>query len=407
MLRAIVDVREDEVGVLSWSLLDLFCLLAGNYVIRPLRDEMGVAGGVKNLPGMFLATLVAIVLVGLLFAYATKRWGRPSLLLIYRVLQVNLLLFFLLPQFLPSSTMAAMARVFFVWASVYNLFVVSVVWGAMADRFRADQAKRLFGFLAAGGTLGAIVGSSLAASLAGRIGPTNLLLITIAFLEMGLFAARRARAISADRNGVCGLSPQVTPSKRSPYMIGLALNVLFFTITSACVYVEQARIVAAAVTNPADQIALFARIDLLVNLVGLGLQTLLTGRIIALLGVGGASATLPIVTLAGFLMLWTRPTLGVLMTFQVARRAVDYAVARPCREVFYAATATNGRIGAKTLIDTAVYRAGDAIGAWAYGLFALLPGTFGTALLIVPLSLTWIGLNLRLGRAERDRSSKE
>lgn len=401
LLKAVVAVRDDEVGVLVPSLLDLFCLLAGNYVIRPLRDEMGVAGGIKNLPGMFLATLAAMVAVASLFTLVARRWGRPPLPVLYRFLQLNLLAFFLLPRFLPSALMPALARVFFVWASVYNLFVVSVVWGAMADRFRPDQARRLFGFLAAGGTLGAIVGSTLAATLAGRVGPANLLLLTIAFLELGLFAARRAGA-ACMRVDEIAAPRESAPSRRSPYLIGLALNVLCFTITSACVYLEQARIVASAFADPAERTALFARIDLLVNLVGLAVQALLTGRIIAWLGVGGASATLPVVTLGGFIALWTRPTLGVLVTFQVARRAVDYAVARPCREVMYASTRSGGRLGAKALIDTAVYRAGDALGAWAYGLFAWFP-TFGTGLLIVPLTTAWIGLNLVLGRAKPPR----
>jgi ATP:ADP antiporter, AAA family len=397
VLKAVVVVRDDEVGVLAWSFLDLFSLLAGNYVIRPLRDEMGVAGGTKNLPGMFLATLGAMLAVGLLFSAVCRRWGRPSLPVLYRFLQANLLLFFVLPRVLPAWTTPAMARAFFVWASVYNLFVVSVVWGAMASRFRAEQARRLFGFLAAGGTLGAIVGSSLAATLAARVGPANLLILTIAFLELGLFAARRAGAtVTARREPEPSFDPE--PARQSPYVFGLALNVLCFTITSACVYLEQARIVAAAFADPADRTSLFARIDLLVNLVGLAVQMLLTGRIIALLGVGGASATLPLVTLAGFIALWTRPTLGVLVLFQVARRSVDYAVARPCREVMYAATKPGGKLGTRTLIDTAVYRAGDALGAWAYGLFALLPGPFGTAMLIVPLTVAWIGLNLGLGR---------
>ncbi len=395
-----MDVRDDEIAVLLWSFLDLFCLLAGNYVIRPLRDEMGVAGGTKNLPGMFLGTLAAMLAVGAIFSLMARKWGRPSLPLVYRFLQVNLLLFFAMPWLLPASMTAPLARVFFVWASVYNLFVVSVVWGAMADRFRADQTRRLFGFLAAGGTLGAIAGSFLTATLAGRVGTLNLLLLTIAFLELGLFAARRAVATSERSNATVAISadPAARRKTMSPYVAGMAVNVLLFTITSAFVYMEQARIVSASFSDPAERTALFARIDLLVNLVGLVLQMILTGRLIAFLGVGGAAACLPVVTLLGFLALWTRPTLGVLVTFQVLRRSVDYAIARPCREIFHATARRAGAIGAKTLIDTAVYRAGDALGAWAYGLIAILPGSLGTAVLMVPLTVVWIGVSLLLDR---------
>lgn len=397
-LKTAVDVRDDEMAVLLWSFLDLFCLLAGNYVIRPLRDEMGVAGGTRNLPEMFLGTLAAMLAVGAIFSVIARRWGRPSLPLVYRFLQINLLVFFVVPSLLPPALMPGVARAFFVWASVYNLFVVSVVWGAMADRFRADQARRLFGFLAAGGTLGAIAGSLLTATLAGRVGTLNLLLLTVAFLELGLFAARRAVATQERSRGTTPTDRDVPHVRTSPYVVGMATNVLLFTITSACVYLEQARIVSSSFSDPAERTALFARIDLLVNLVGLLLQMLLTGRLIALLGVGGAAATLPVVTLLGFLALWTRPTLGVLVTFQVLRRSVDYAIARPCREIFHATARRGGALGAKTLIDTAVYRAGDAIGAWSYGLFAMLPGTLGTAVLIVPLTVVWMGVSLTLGR---------
>ncbi len=398
ILQRAVDVRADEVLLLLWSFLDLFALLAGNYVIRPLRDEMGVAGGVQNLRWMFLATLAAMLALGGGFSLISRRWGRPSLPFIYRVLQVNLLVFLVAPRVLPAGMAASFARGFFVWASVYNLFVVSIVWGAMTERFRADQARRLFGFLAAGGTLGAITGSSLTTMFAGKVAPLNLLVLTVLFLELGLFAARRAVRIGIRAEGSSNPQP-AERSPRSPYVAGLALNVLFFTITSACVYLEQARIVGSAFASPSERTALFARIDLLVNLVGLGLQMLITGRVIALCGVGGAAAILPAITLAGFVALWSRPTLGVLVAFQVTRRAVDYALARPCREILYASARRDGASGTKTLIDTAVYRTGDALGAWAYGLFAMIPGTLGTAALIVPLTLAWIGLSLRLGRS--------
>ena len=405
-LRAVVDVRDDEVALLLWSVLDLFALLAGNYVIRPLRDEMGVAGGVRNLPWMFLGTLGTMLVVGAAYAGIVGRRGRPPLPLLYRILQVNLLAFLVAPRLLPAALSPAFARAFFAWASVYNLFVVSVVWGAMAGRFRADRARRLFGFLAAGGTLGAIAGSFLATSLAGRVGPLNLLAIAIAFLELGLFAARRASP-SDDRGGAVAIVPPPGAARRSPYVAGLALNVLCFTITSACVYLEQAKIVGAAFANPAERTALFARIDLLVNLAGLGLQAFATGRIIAALGVGGAAALLPAVTLIGFAALWTRPSLGVLVAFQVARRAIDYAIARPCREIFYATARRDGMAGAKTLIDTAVYRAGDVLGAWAYSLFALVPTPFGTAALIVPLTASWAVLSLRLGQESRTQAAAD
>jgi AAA family ATP:ADP antiporter len=190
-------------------------------------------------------------------------------------------------------------------------------------------------------------------------------------------------------------------------LIGLGLWTLLFTTTSAFVYLEQARIVDAAIRAPAAQTAFFARIDLLVNITGLVLQVTLTGRALSLLGAGGSAAMLPVVTLAGCIILALRPTIATLQWFQVVRRAVDYAIARPSREVFYTVVDRAELSRAKGLIDTAVYRAGDAVGAWAYGLLASLPGISWTApLAVVPLSMVWILLSLGLGRALRSRLAR-
>jgi ATP:ADP antiporter, AAA family len=415
-LQAIVAVRDDEVGALSWSCLYFFSLLAGNYVIRPLRDEMGIAGDTRYLPWLFLGTLAAMLLANRLFAALVGGRPRRSFLpALYRFLQLNLLVFFAWSHLAPGLGGGVLARAFFIWASVYNLFVVSVVWGSLADRFDNDQAKRLFGFIGAGGTLGAIVGSAATQALAGAVGPLNLLLLAVAFLELGLFAVRRllrtaagggpaAEADDAPAVPASGRGGPIAGIRRafgSPYLLGLALSILLFTASSAFVYLEQARIVQAAFADPAARTAFFARIDLLVNLVGLALQVLLTGRIIAALGVGGTAALLPAVTLVGFLALEARPTLGVLLWFQVLRRAVDYAVARPSREVLYTVVRRGDKYAAKSFIDTAVYRMGDVVGAWAYGLPAALGGAAGTAtLLVLPLLLAWIVLSLALGRQQ-------
>jgi AAA family ATP:ADP antiporter len=180
---------------------------------------------------------------------------------------------------------------------------------------------------------------------------------------------------------------------------------LLFTTSSAIVYMEQARIVHATLADPSARTAFFARIDLLVNALGLALQVLLTGRTLAFLGAGGAAALLPAVTLVGSIALALEPTVVVVQWFQVVRRAVDYAIARPSREVFYTVVGRSELFRAKSLIDTAVYRAGDAAGAAAYGLLAALPGVAWFApLAVVPLSLIWIVLSLGLGRALRRRT---
>jgi AAA family ATP:ADP antiporter len=233
------------------------------------------------------------------------------------------------------------------------------------------------------------------------------MLFAVGFLEAGLLAARRLlRPSNPTYQGAPPRAEAGAPcqARRPLYQMGLGLWTFLFTTTSAFVYMEQARIVDASIGDAADRTAFFARIDLMVNVVGLILQVSTTGRILALLGAGGAAALLPALTLAGSIVLALRPTIVTVQWFQVARRAADYAIARPSREVFYTALGRAELSRTKSLIDTAVYRAGDAAGAWAYGLLAAIPGVSWAAPLgIVPLSILWIVVSLGLGRALRRR----
>jgi AAA family ATP:ADP antiporter len=411
LFHALADVRAEETASLLWAGLFMASLLAGNYLIRPVRDEMGIAGGTAHLPAMFAGTLAGVLVVWpLLSTRVGRRAGASSFAGVFRCLQVCLLGFFAIFQTVPSWGQPWAARAFFVWASVTNLLVVSIAWGSLSARFSSEQAHRLFGFIAAGGTVGAIVGSALAGLLAVRAGPHALMLLAAVLLEIGMLAARRLRAspgvFRSDPVGCIddGTRPEWRPS-RELYLTGLGLWTLLFTISSAFVYMEQARIVDAFISSAADRTAFFARIDLLVNLAGLVMQVFLTGRVLGAIGAGGASAMLPIVTLAGCIVLALRPTVGMLEWFQVIRRAVDYAIARPSREVFYTVVTRTELSRTKCLIDTAVYRAGDVVGAWSYGLLAALPGvSFAAPLAIVPLSVVWIALSLGLGRALHARS---
>jgi AAA family ATP:ADP antiporter len=414
-MRSLAQARDDELGALCWACLFVCSLLAGNYLVRPVRDEMGIGGGTTHLPALFAGTLLAMLVVGPL---VSTRLGRPQarsgFVAVFRVLQLFLALFFVAFQMAPSGGQAWVARAFFVWASVANLVVVSIAWGLLAGLFSTDQAHRLFGFISAGGTVGAVAGSSLAGLLAVVAGPAWLLLVAVAFLEVGLLAARRlfwpeSRAGAA--RDLDSISPDEAASHRggekrgrSLYLAGLGAWTLLFTATSALVYLEQARIVQASIHTPAARTAFFARIDLLVNMLGLALQVALTGRTLGLLGAGGSAALLPAVTLAGSIVLALRPTVATVQWFQVVRRAVDYAIARPSREVFYTVVGREELLRAKGLIDTAVYRAGDAAGAWTYGILGWLPGpSRAAALAVVPLSMLWIVLSLCLGRAMRRR----
>ncbi|MFO0890070.1 MAG: hypothetical protein U0790_13135 [Isosphaeraceae bacterium] len=414
VLRLLVEVRDDEVAALLRAFLFVFCVLAGNYVIRPIRDEMGITGGTRYLPGLFATTFGVMIVAWPVLSTRFSRTGSGQVLApLCRILQLILIAFFIAFRVSPPRDATWVARLFFVWASIANLLLVSVAWGSLAGRFRSGQAVRLFGFISAGGTLGAIVGSALAGLLARTVGPVLLLPIAVLFFELGLFAARPlfspgtpvSKVPPVDTPGPGGTWAASARARFDPYVAGLGLWTLLFTMSSAFVYMEQARIVDAAIRDPAARTALFAGIDLMVNLLGLTMQVLLTGRVLGLLGAGGSAAVLPLVTLAGVILLTMRPTVATVQWFQVVRRAVDYAIARPSREVFYTVLGRGALLRTKGMIDTAVYRAGDAAGASAYGLLAGIHGMAVLApLAVVPLSLAWIAVSLALGRALRRRT---
>src|SRR3982750_4084185 len=176
LVSRFVPVRPDEVRALLWSFAYFFCLLASYYVLRPLRDEMGVSGGVRNLHWLFTATFVVMLAAVPLFGAVVARLPRQRFVpLVYHFFVANIAIFWLLLT--VGIWKVEVARVFFVWISVFNLFAVSVFWSFMADLFVSDQGKRLFGFIAAGGSAGALAGPGLTVLLAAPLGPVNLLVI--------------------------------------------------------------------------------------------------------------------------------------------------------------------------------------------------------------------------------------
>src|SRR5262244_2594545 len=197
LLNRMIDVRPAELSALGWSWLYIFSVLSAYYILRPIRDEMGVAGGVENLQWLFTGTLFGMILVNPPFAALVAKLPRVRFISIaYRFFIANLLIFVLLLKMASAEQDIWIGRVFFIWTSIFNLFVVSVFWALMVDLFNAEQGKRLFGFISAGATLGGIMGSSLTAALAQYIPPVYLLLASAALLEVAVFSVRRLSRLS-------------------------------------------------------------------------------------------------------------------------------------------------------------------------------------------------------------------
>ncbi len=415
-LQRFLRVQPQEVRAVFWSFSYFFSLLCGYYIVRPLRDEMGIAGGVENLQWLFSGTFVAMLAAVPLFGWVSSRFPRRRFVpYIYYFFIANLLVFYLL--FRSDVTHAWVARAFFIWASIYNLFVVSVFWSFMVDLFSNEQAKRLFGFIAAGGTVGALTGPALTGGLAMSVGPTTLLLVSAGFLGWAVLSVHRLvawRAL-AERSGELvsgqtareeqpmggGLLAGIRLVARSRYLLGICLLMLLFTTLATFLYFQQAQIIRDHFSDAAQRTAVFAAMDLAVNTLTLVIQLLLTGRLVKWLGLPVTLALVPLLLGIGFAALGFAPVLAVLVVVQVIRRAGNYAVMRPAREMLYVVVDREEKYKAKNFIDTVVYRGGDAVSAWVYaGLRAMGLGLGAVAWLAVPLAVIWAWVAYSLGKQQ-------
>jgi AAA family ATP:ADP antiporter len=416
VLQRFLRVKADEIWVLAWSFSYFFSLLCSYYIIRPMRDEMGIAGGVEHLQWLFSGTFVVMLAAVPLFGWVSSRFARRRFLpYVYYFFIFNLLVFYLL--FRSDVTHVWVARAFFIWVSVFNLFVVSVFWSFMADLFSNEQAKRLFGFIAAGGSVGALVGPVLTTVLAIPLGPTNLLLVSICFLLWAVFCIDRLNRSCEQRrhDDPAGTTPSpkvelamggglfagIRLVLRSPYLLGICLLMLLFTTLATFLYFQQAQIIRDHFSDPAQRTTVFAAMDLAVNTLTILIQLFLTGRLVAWLGLPLTLSLIPLLLAAGFALLGYAPVLWVLVVVQVIRRAGNYAIMRPAREMLYVVLGREEKYKAKNFIDTAVYRAGDAASAWLYaGLRAMGLSLGSIAWLAVPVAAGWAWLAYRLGQQQ-------
>jgi ATP:ADP antiporter, AAA family len=420
LLKRLIDVRPAEMQALGWSWLYIFCVLSSYYILRPIRDEMGVAGGVENLQWLFTGTLLGMIVVNPPFAALVAKLPRVRFIAItYRFFIANLLIFILLLHVATAEQHIWVGRLFFIWTSVFNLFVVSVFWALMVDVFDSEQGKRLFGFIAAGATLGGIAGSSITASLAKDVPATYLLLGSALLLEAAVFSVRRLARLSdalrqrpAQQSGESLIGGNIlsglTHAFKSPYLINVSLYILLFAVTSTFLYFQQAEIARQSFADRGARTAFFARVDLWVNVLTLGAQLFLTGRVLRAVGVGLTLAMLPALSILGFGTLAMTPTIAVVVVYQVLRRAGNFAFARPTRELLFTVVPREDKYKAKSFIDTVIYRTGDQVGAWSYAVLGFLGlAMTGISIVAVPISIAWLLNGLWLGQKQEGMAAAE
>jgi ATP:ADP antiporter, AAA family len=413
-LQRVMPATPQERAAALWSFAYFFALLAGYYVLRPLRDQMGIAGGVKNLPWLFTATFVTLLLAQPLYGALVARLPRARFIpIVYHFFVANLVLFWVLLA-LDFET-AIVARVFFVWVSVFNLFAVAVFWSYMADLFTSEQGKRLFGFIGAGGTAGALLGPIITIWLSVPLGPVNLMIAAAIFLELAVFCIYRLERVAVAHSSPSTRTENIGGSAfaaipelvRSPYLLGIGVWVALLSYAATIIYFEQAHIVSEAVKTAGLQTRIFASIDLAVSVLTLITQLLITGQLLKRVGTGVAAAILPAVYIVGFTALAVMPTLIVVITVQIVQRWMNFAIANPARHLFFTVVTREEKYKAKNLVDVVIYRGSDALSGWIFDSLQALGLKLGAiALCSLPVAAGWFVLSIALGRTQEKRSAQ-
>ena len=432
LFARLLDARPGEGPSIAWATAYFFLLLCANFTLRPVREALGIARGADDLPLVWTGTLTLSLLVQPVFATLIAKMPRRKFVpIVYHVAVAFLLAFRAAFHFAPQSWQVGLGYAFYIWFSVFNVFALSVFWGFAADVFRLDQAKRLFGFISVGGTVGAMAGSTLAKTLTDPIGSLNLLFVGAVVLELAVLcvhALARMHPHDSPRTNVSAASAAPSTSVwrglgfivQSRYLQGICAFTLFHTLFATVLYFQQANLVSAALPERNDRTEYFASVDFAGNLLTLFLQLFVTGALIRKLGVGFALVTQPLVAglacLGLGLMIWRGadmvsggwgfawpPELVSVAAARVLLSASNYATAKPARESLYTVVARDVKYASKSFVDTFVYRGGDLIGAWTFTLFSKVIGLSLAAIALgaAPLSLVWLTVGLLLGRQQK------
>lgn len=410
-LKRLAAIESYEVKVVALSLLYFFCLFGSYSVLKPVRDAMGTVYGMKHIQELFTGTFIASLIFAPIYSGLVSRIRLSTFLpWVYGFVALSLVLFYGLFVRGAGEERWIVAG-FYVWVSTFNLALISIFWTFMADIFSRGQAKRLFGFIAAGGTLGGIGGPAAAALLATRIGNNNLILVSAAGFVV---TALLVRALSHEKERLLNIGAEAQRTTldhrlkgsaldgfsllfQSRYLVLLAVFLLLMTWISTIVYIQLGDLITKAFVDTAARTQAYATIDLTVNTLALIVQIFGTGRIIHRFGVTAGLLANPIIMVIAFLAIVLSPVLLVLAGIQVIRRVAEYALAKPTREMLFTAVDQESKYKAKNVIDTVVYRFGDLSSAWI-GSFILPFGVTGLAIFGAVVSAIWFPIAWQLGR---------
>jgi len=421
-LRKLVSVNPNEVKALLISCLYFFLVLCAYYIFRPIRNEMTIANGVANIQWLLLLAMLVLFAVMPVFGWITGRFKtRQFMAYCTLFFAANLLVFFVL--FNVEQRPLWVSRAFFVWVNVFNMFIVSLFWSFMNDVYSKAQSRRLFAFIASGGTAGALTGPIITNLLVETIGLSYLLLISALVLASSTFCINwlskwqnsdfnmddeeAIQTSTANKDAAHTVRNESLKGSiwdglllilKSPYLIGICMFVAMYAISLTFVMIHQAELIEITYTDPVERTKLFALIDLASSGIALLLQIFVTSHLIRWLGFRVTLMLIPVGITIGFAFLAANPVLSVLITLTIFRRSGDYAIMKPAREMLFSVVSREEKYRAKNFIDTAILRTGDTTSAWLHaGAKALGASTTTIPIIGVGMGIFWCSVAFWLG----------
>jgi len=419
LFDGVLSLERHEYVAVAWSFAYFFCVLSSYYVIRPVREMMAVVSGPETIPFLFMGTFVISLATVPVFGWIASRYPRRVFLpWIYLFFASNVLLFWAVFSFAvdQGKDYVWLGRIFFVWISVFNLFVVSVFWSFMADIYTREQGRRLFGVITAGGSIGALLGGAATSLLVTSIGFQNLFPISAALLLLAVFCIAKLRrwvaaehddddADTAASNKPLGGNPfsGITHAFSSKYFGGIVISHVIASLLGTALYMFTAKLVEVEIPNPDEQTQFFSNINNATNALALIGQLLIVKHVVKRFGIGVSLSLLPVASIAGFALLAVDPVLGVVAIVTVVRRALGFGFGKPTSDMLYSVVTPEQKYKTKNFIDMAVYRGSDVIGTWSVKLMWGL-GISGISIAMLPFAVVWTMVTLWLGRDYRRRA---
>lgn len=410
LLQTIANVQGHEIKAVVGSFVFVVLLMSAYYILRPVRDAMASDWSDAEVSWLwtlnFFISTAVVALYGALVARFPLRLLVPT---IYGIFALTFLIFYALALTINDRTL--IDKSFYVWVSVFSLFHISVFWSFMSELFSKEQAGRLFGIIAAGASVGGLIGPSIPSFFSAHLGTDTLLLLASGMLLLPIPLILYLQALKTSDLGTEALAAKTVPARiggnpfagftlfiSNPYLLAIGLFILLYTGISSFVYFELKNLLAEL--SRAERTVIWAQMDLAVNVLSIAVGLFATGRIVGKFGMPVTIALIPVMICTGLIIVAISPFLGAVIALQIIRRAGNYAVTRPAREVLFTRVDRETRFKAKPVIDIVAYRGGDMLMAWAFtGLTQGMGlGLAAVAAVGAGIAALWAMVGIYLGR---------